>query len=195
MLSRTVSRWTHSILKHHCSSNGPHGRYCNKSSGSSFSVVKKHLISRYLACKFRRNAHTKIHISHSEHLSVDFMTTEWVNMRTTVRGKKGKRISIQQQEAGIYLQAIMQIVTHVEPFSHQHPPNVAINSLLQNFLRGFWKFQSPDFSNRSNLCSMIKGRGVELVAEDRIIAWANDQWAQEIVLCDLRKQLYSFGFH
>lgn len=92
------------------------------------------------------------------------------------------------------LQAIMQIVTHAAPLSHQHPPVSQLIHPLRIFKK-LLQISKPWFFNRSNLCGMIKGREAELVAEDRITASANDQWAQEISLCDLQKQLYSFGFH
>lgn len=37
---------------------------------------------------------------------------------------------------------------------------------------------------------MIKRRGAELVAEDRIIASANDQWAQKITLWSAKAAVF-----
>lgn len=88
---------------------------------------------------------------------------------------------IQWQQAGLSLLAIMQIFTHAAPLSHQHPPVSQLIHPLRIFKK-LLQISKPGFSNRSNLCSMIKGSGAELVAEDWITVWDTDQWAQEITL-------------
>lgn len=118
------------------------------------------------------------------------MKTEWVNMGTIVSSSsRGKRMRIQWQQAGLSLQAIMQIFTHAAPLSHQHPPVPQLIHPLRIFKK-LLQISKPRFSNRSNLCSMIKGREAELVAEDWITVSANDQWAQEITLWSAKAAVF-----